>query len=89
MTDVALEPPVLTQPAPALRQPLGATARDRLGPHGALGVQRLLAVAQHPAAITARAQRLRELVTARVAEQLVRGPVDARGVLENLARICT
>ena len=84
--DVALELPVLAQPAPALDQPLAAVARDLLGLRGALGVQRLLGLAQHLAAIAARAQPLRQLVAARLAEQLVLGRVDARGVLEDLPR---
>jgi hypothetical protein len=40
--DVALELPVLMQPAPALDQPLAAVARDLLRFGGALGLQRLL-----------------------------------------------
>src|SRR3954463_7978664 len=71
--DVSLKLPVLTQPAPALDQPLGAAARDLLGFGGALSVERLLGLAQSLAAIAARAQPLRELVAARVAIELVLG----------------
>ena len=63
-----------------------AAARDLLGLRGALGVQRLLGLAQHLAAITARPQPLGQLVAARLAEQLVLGRIDARGVLEDLPR---
>jgi hypothetical protein len=84
--DVALELPVLAQPAPALDQPLGAIARDLLRLRGALGLQRLLGRAQHPAPITAGAQPLRELVAARLAEQLVLGRVNRGRFLEDLAR---
>src|SRR5215210_7115305 len=83
---MALELPVLAQPAPALVQPLGAAARHLLGLSGALGVQRLLGLAQDLAAVAAGAQPLGQLVAARVAEQLVLGRVDARGVLEDLPR---
>src|SRR4051812_36929842 len=57
--DVALELAVLPQPPPALDQPRAAIARDLLGPRGALRLQRLFGLAQHPAPITARAQPLR------------------------------
>jgi hypothetical protein len=82
---VALELPLLAQPTPALDQPLGAIARDLLGLRGALGLQRLLGLAQHPAPTTAGAQPLRELVAARLAEQLVVGRIDRGRLLENLA----
>ena len=83
---MALKLPVLTQPAPALDQPLAAIARNLVGLRGALGLQRLLGLAQHLATITAGAQPLGQLVTALLAEQLVLGRVDARGVLQDLAR---
>jgi hypothetical protein len=76
--------PVLAQPPPALDQPLAAIARDALRPRGPLGVQRLLGLAEHLATITARAQPLGQLIAARLAEQLVLGGVDARGLLEDL-----
>src|SRR5215210_1199272 len=84
--DVALKLPVLTQPAPALDQPLAAIARDLLRLRRALGIERLLSLAQHPAPITARAQPLGQLVAARLAEQLILFGVDARGVREDLPR---
>ena len=65
-------------------EPLGAAARDLLGLCGALGVERLLGLAQDPAAVPARAQPLGQLVAARLAIELVLGRVDARGVLEDL-----
>ena len=82
--DVTLKLPVLPQSAPALNEPLGAPARDLLGLRGALGVQRLLGLAQDLAAIPARAQPLGQLVAARLAIELVLGSVDARRVLEDL-----
>src|SRR4051794_24325514 len=84
--DIALELPVLTQPAATLDQPLAATARDLLRFGGALSVERLLGGAQHLAPITAGPQPVGQFVAARVAEQLDLFGVDARGVLEDLAR---
>jgi hypothetical protein len=51
-----------------------------------LGVQRLLGLAQDLAAIPHWCADLGQLVTAVVAEQRVLGRVDARGLLEDLAR---
>jgi hypothetical protein len=87
--DVTLELPVLPEPAPTLGQPLAAAARDLLVLRGALGLQRLLGLAQHPAAITARAQPLGQLVAARLAIELVLGRVDARRLLKDLRAICS
>jgi hypothetical protein len=52
----------------------------------ALGIQRLLGLRQHLAPIPARAHAFRQLVAARLTEQLILLGVDARGVLEDLAR---
>jgi hypothetical protein len=54
--DMALELPLLAQPTPALEKPFGAAAWDLLGLRGALGLQRLLGLAQNLAAIPARPQ---------------------------------
>jgi hypothetical protein len=82
--DVALELPVLAQPAATLVQSLAAIARNRLGVRGAFGVQRLLGFAQHLAAITRGAQPFGQLVTALLAEQRILGRVNPSGLLEDL-----
>jgi hypothetical protein len=81
----SLKLPILFQTPFAFGQALVAIARDRLGPRGALGLQRLLGLAQPSAAITAGPQPLGQLVAARLAEQLVLGRVNRGGLLEDLA----
>ena len=80
---------VLPQPAPALVQPLAAVARNRLGLGLALGVQRLLGLAQHACGDRRRAQPLGQLVAARLAEELVFGRVS-RAASSRISRaICS
>src|SRR5436190_20447993 len=84
--DAPLELPVLLEPVPALDQPLGPTLRNLLGSRRALGLERLLRLAQPRASIAARAQPLGQLVAARLAVELVLGRIDPSGLLEDLLR---
>ena len=81
---VALELPVLAQPPAALDEALGPVTGDLLGLLGALGVHRLLGLAQPLAPVTTGPQPLGQLVAARLPEQLVLGRVDPCGLLEDL-----
>ncbi|HKH69469.1 MAG TPA: hypothetical protein VKA75_19070 [Reyranella sp.] len=67
---------VFFQPAPALAQPRGTRARDRLGFGSALLVEPALGLAQPAAPPLRRGELGRQLVPAAVAEALVLGAVD-------------
>src|SRR5947208_2378166 len=84
--DAALELPVVLEPVLALDQPLGPALRNLLGSRRALGLERLLGLAQPRATVAARAQPLGQLVAARLAVELVLGRVDPGGLLEDLFR---
>ena len=87
--DPALEPPVLLEPALAPGQPLRTAARNRLGLGGTLGLERLLRLAQPLAPIAAGAQPLGQLVTARLAEELILGRVRLAASSRISAAICS
>jgi hypothetical protein len=82
--NAALQPPVLFEPPLAFSQPLRAAARNGLCLGGALGLERLLCLAQPLAPIAAGAQPLGQLVTARLAIELVLGRVRSGGLGEDL-----
>jgi hypothetical protein len=79
-----LQPPVLDQPPPALLKAPVAAARHRLGVGQTLGFERLLGLAQPGAAVALVAKAGRQLVAARVSQQLVLGSIDGGGLAEDL-----
>jgi hypothetical protein len=86
LVGLALGPQLLLETALGLLQTLGPRTRDRARLLGALLIEATLRLAQPLPATLGAGQFCGELITTRLAVELVLGRVDGLGLLDDLAR---